>query len=119
MNFLTPTLLMIFAAFFLATSRALPGRSHLIFFACGYFLCGLGFLTKIVGVPPDNGLNIIQSSSLYIGSALCFIEGLARRSKMSLPGAFHVITFISIMAAVWYFYYIDRNIAVRVFVLSS
>jgi diguanylate cyclase (GGDEF)-like protein len=91
---------------------------YLLWLAGAFLLYSMGGCSQVLGLPSGGGPNAIVSSCLYMGAILVFIEGcLARlggRSNYILNG----VLFLLIQFGIYYFYYVDRQLLVRVYIES-
>lgn len=76
-----------------------------------------GILTQLL-IPLGSGLNTMISAALYTGGALAFGQGVMRRSERQLPLPFQVFAFVLLVSAIGYFFFIDPDLTLRVYVLN-
>lgn len=118
MKFIPSALLLLFAATFFSIWLLDRRRRHLILFALAFLAVGGGTIVQFALWPPDIGYNTIVSAMLYAAGPLLLVEGLLARSGQSLPLAAHAAWFGSIVVLLVYFYYVENNLQIRVYVLN-
>lgn len=118
MIFVPPALLFLFSATFLAVWRLDRARYHLLLFAMAFGATGLAILVQLMQVPGDAGHNALLSALLYISGMLLFGEGVLARSGERLPRTFHLAILLGITSAIGYFFYIERDLTMRIYVLN-
>ena len=91
---------------------------YLLFLSAANFLFSLGAASQVLYFPPDDGLNAVLSGALYTGASLCLVHGILRRSDKSLGLIANIILFSIITSLIWYFFFVDRQLLVRVYVQS-
>ncbi|WP_026060491.1 GGDEF domain-containing protein [Pseudaminobacter salicylatoxidans] len=118
MKFVPPALLLLFSLSFAGAWALERARRHLLFFAGAYLCIGLAALGQIAFWPRDIGYNTMISAILYCLGVLLLGEGVLRRSghRIALPVPAVVIGLI--VAGLFYFFYIDRSLVTRVYILN-
>lgn len=115
---LGPSILLVFAICFLAFWISDKRHLHLLFFAIAGFLFCIGSLVQMLNFPADGGINAILSAFFYTLSVLLVCDGLLQRSTKKMPlFAYLVITSI-ILCGIAYYYYHDRDLTLRIYVLN-
>lgn len=117
-NYIGPALLALFGASFLGGWSLMREGKHLLFFALAFLLFAAGAFCQIASWPADLGQNAVLSAALYCAGALSFGEGVLRRSGKSAAPSFHALSMLTLVGAIVYFFYIDRNLTVRVYILN-
>lgn len=93
-------------------------RSHLLFFASSYLCIGLAALGQVTFWPHDIGLNTIFATFLYCLGVLLLGEGVLRRSGRNMARALPVLLAALIFVGVVYFFYVDRSLVARAYILN-
>lgn len=68
--------------------------------------------------PADGGINAIISAFLYTLSVLLVCDGMLQRSAKKIPLFAYLIITTIILSGIAYYYYYDKNLAIRVYVLN-
>jgi diguanylate cyclase (GGDEF)-like protein len=113
-----PTILLIFALSFLFAWWRERHQQYLLFFAASCSLFCLGSSSQIFGIPPGDGPNAVASAFLYTFSVLLLSDGLLRRSGKRLHVLLYLFALLSIVVGIAYFYYVDRQLLVRIYILN-
>lgn len=113
-----PTILLIFAVSFLLAWWRERKQQYLLFFAVSCSLFCLGTSSQLFAVPPGDGPNAVVSAFLYTSSVLALSIGLLRRSGKRLPVPGYLAGLVSVVVGIAYFYYIDRQLLVRIYILN-
>jgi diguanylate cyclase (GGDEF)-like protein len=113
-----PTILLIFALSFLLAWWRERKQRYLLFFAVSCLLFCLGTSSQLFAFPPGHGPNAVVSAFLYTLSVLVLSDGLLRRSGKRLPLLGHLAGLVSVVVSVAYFYYIDRQLLMRIYILN-
>ncbi|KRC70069.1 putative diguanylate cyclase YcdT [compost metagenome] len=118
LSLIAPALLLVFGAAFFAIWFFFRRRAFLLHLAAGCALFAVGAVSQVLYWPRDTGLNALCSGVLYTSAACLVVQGILARAGVRLPWlAFGVFT-AAMMGVLWYFYYIDRNLLVRVYALN-
>lgn len=119
MRFIPPALLIVFAIAFFSLWLSDRTRVFLVFMGSAFLLFGIGLFCQTGYWPTDEfGLNTMLSALLYCSGTLAFAEGILRRSGRRMPLWQHVGSIVAITGLIAYFFYIDRNLQIRVYVLN-
>ncbi|PYE89290.1 GGDEF domain-containing protein [Phyllobacterium leguminum] len=124
MTFIAPILLAIFALAFVGIWGACRiiltehRYNFLLAYGASFLAFSLAMLVQFAHMPDDAGYNAIISGSLYIGACLLLVKGILGRSNRTLPAAFYAGVFFAILVPLSYFYYIDRNLIARIYLLN-
>jgi diguanylate cyclase (GGDEF)-like protein len=113
-----PAILLVFAASFVSVWARDPRRQHLLFFGSASLLFCAGTLSQILAIPDGDGVNAVTSAFVYTLSVLLLNDGLLRRSGRHISWSSYVIVILSIVGGVAYFYYVDRQLIVRIYILN-
>lgn len=90
-------------------------RRYVLFFAVAFFAYALAALSQMLWLPPDPGSNAMVSTAIYTFAVLCMSEGLLARLGREESGSSLVAAGIGIMVLMYYFYYVDRSLAGRIY----
>ncbi|MDX6752522.1 GGDEF domain-containing protein [Geminicoccaceae bacterium 1502E] len=118
MKFLPPALLCLFAATFLCVWMMDRGRRHTLLFSVAFLSYGVAALAQTALWPPDLGTNAVITAALYVAASLLLVESLLMRSGRSLSPIHHGGALVGLVGAIWYFYYVDRDLVARIHVLN-
>ena len=113
-----PTILLIFALSFLFTWWRERKQQYLLFFCASCLLFCLGTSSQILAIPPRHGSNAVVSAFLYTLSVLVLSDGLFRRSGQRLHELGYAAALLLLVAGIAYFYYVDRQLLVRIYILN-
>lgn len=118
MKFVAPALLLLFSLNFLGAWTLERTRRYLLLFAIAYFCIGLAALGQITFWPRDIGFNTMTTATLYCLGVLLFGEGVLQRSgrHLALPVPLSVAGLV--LAGIVYFFYVDRSLTVRAYILN-
>lgn len=115
LSFLGPAILFMFSVAFLAAWSFDRSRTYVLNFAGAFLLYCMGALSQILHVPPSIGFNALVSAALYAAAGICVVEGLLRRSGLRTPPWFALAVPALMLAGIAYFFYVERNLLVRVY----
>src|SRR5690554_5562592 len=116
MTFVPSALLMLFSATFFGLWLLERHRRHLLWFAAA-FLCYAGALLCQILLLSSSAANTVTAAVLYTGGTLVFGNGVMLRSGRTQPLLWQLIAFAALIGAICYFFFIDRNLLVRVYLL--
>lgn len=119
LSLIAPALLLIFGVTFLAIWFFFHRKRFLLHLAAGCATFACGAISQVLYVPRDTGLNALVSGFLYTAAACLVVQGVLERARVRLPWTAYGLYGAAIMAALWYFFYVDRNLLVRVYVLNA
>lgn len=91
-------------------------RHYLLLITGACMLFVMGALTQIFYLPSDDGLNALVSNAFYTCAVLAVAEGLLRRSGKRLGLALDLALLAGFSLAIWYFFYVERNLLMRVYI---
>ncbi|WEX08420.1 GGDEF domain-containing protein [Chelativorans sp. AA-79] len=118
MKFVPPVLFLLFgiALFGLwALERKLRFAMTL---AVGFCVLSLAMFSQFAGLPPDIGQNAVISGFLYAASMALVGDGILQRSGKRFPAWLAALYLAGITGGLWYFFYIDRNLIARIYILN-
>ncbi|MEP9371997.1 GGDEF domain-containing protein [Mesorhizobium sp. KR1-2] len=118
MKFVAPVLMLLFSLSFLGAWLLERTRSHLLLFAFSYLCVGLAALGQVTFWPHDIGLNTVASITLYCLGVLLLGEGVLRRSGRKLARALPVLIAALVLVGIVYFFYVDRSLVARAYILN-
>lgn len=113
-----PTILCVFAVCFLLFWFSDKNRRHLLLFAIANLLFCLGSLSQMLLVPAGAGPNAVMTALIYTFSVLLVCDGLLRRSGKFMASSFYAVVLFLIVGGIAYFFYIDRSLVVRIYILN-
>lgn len=119
LSLIAPALLLIFGLTFLAIWFFFQRKRFLLHLAAGCVTFACGAISQVLYVPRDTGLNALVSGFLYTAAGCLVVQGVLGRARIRVPWAALSLYAATIMGALWYFFYIDRNLLVRVYVLNA
>lgn len=91
-------------------------RHYLLLLASACLLFTVGAMSQVLGLPPQPGVNALVSGGIYTLAVLLVSEGISVRSNKSLGTTLHISAFVIVVGLLWYFYYIDRSLLIRIYV---
>lgn len=118
MQFIPSALLLLFAATFFCIWLLERRRQHLLLFSLAFLTISVATVAQLALWPADIGYNTIVTASLYSAGPLFLVEGVLARSGKSMPLVEHAACFAGIVAVLAYFYYLQDDLQVRVYVLN-
>ena len=113
-----PTILLVFALSFLFVWWRERKQQYVLYFCTSCLLFCLGTSSQIFAIPAGHGSNAVVSAFLYALSVLVLSDGLFRRSGQRFHALGYVAALLPLVAGIAYFYYIDRQLLVRIYVLN-
>ncbi len=118
MQFIPSALLLLFAATFFCIWLLERRRQHLLLFSLAFLTISVATVAQLTLWPADIGYNTIATASLYSAGPLLLVEGVLARSGKSMPLVEHAAWFAGIVGGLAYFYYVQNDLQVRVYVLN-
>ncbi|WP_274426971.1 GGDEF domain-containing protein [Chelativorans sp. YIM 93263] len=118
MKFVPAILLLLFASAFLGLWALERKRRFILTLGAGFASLGLGMLQQVGGVPQSVGLGAVISGFLYTAGVLLVCNGILERSGTRMPAGMAVLYLAGIVGGLWYFYYIDRDLIARIYILN-
>lgn len=118
MIYLPPVFFFLFSLMFFGVWFLERTRPHLGLFGCAFLLVSLGTLVQVTFVPANIGQNAVLSAALYVAGVLFFSQGVLIRSGRQLPFWFHALFMITIVGGTFYYFYIERNLFYRIYIIN-
>lgn len=117
-SLLNPAIGIVFATVFLVLWLNQRKRVYILAMAGAALSYAVAVLVQVFGLPPDSGANALVSCAFYLLSVSLFLEAalmrVGMRRNVYVIGALSVVIF----SLIYYFYYIDKNLQVRIYVLN-
>ncbi len=114
--FTGPAVAIIVAAAFLVAWLYQRQYRYALCFAVGFFAYAVAALMQILGVPNKVGLNAVLTAPLYTACIFLLSKGaLLHAGLKGGDGIYYIISAV-IVFLVWYFFYIEQNLIVRIYV---
>ena len=118
MQFIPSALLLLFAVTFFCIWLIERQRRQFLLFALSFLAFAVATFMQFALWPSDIGYNTIMTSALYSAGPLLLVEGVLARSSRSMPRSEHAAWFTAIVGTLLYFYYVENDLQVRVYVLN-
>lgn len=118
LNLVGPGIVLLFAVPFVWIWSATPGHNYLLLFALACGLTVAGALVQILPPASEAGLSVLLSNPLLFGAAVAVAEGLLRRYGHRLGLIWDLAIVAVVTAAIWYFWFVDRNFLARAYILN-
>lgn len=118
MLYVLPAVLHLFALAFVIVWVTDKLRHYLLWCALCFFCIGLAMLLQLVDIPVDEGRNTLLTATIYVLGTLAGGQGVLRRSGLSLPRWFCVISFVAVLGGILGFLYLDPSLLGRIYVLN-
>lgn len=109
---------MVFAGCFLFLWYSDREKRYVLWIAIAILLFFLGSLSQIFGLPSSVGANALISAALYLASVILTCKALIERSSSSAPQRLFAILFCSVLTGIAYYFYVERNLIARIYVLN-
>ncbi|MFT0875379.1 GGDEF domain-containing protein [Rhodopseudomonas sp. G2_2311] len=116
LSLIGPGIIGVFGLAFLAAWSYDRRRPYLALLAAACALFALGATSQILYWPRDTGLNAMVSGALYTCAVIAAVEGVLIRSGRALGWWIDVVIFAAFSLALYYFFYVDRNLLARIYV---
>jgi diguanylate cyclase (GGDEF)-like protein len=116
LSLIGPVILLIFAAAFFAAWRMDRRRTYLALFGSACVLFTLGAGSQILRMPLDTGMNSLVSGALYTTAVLVAAQSLLRRGGRAVSWGSLLSILAAFLLALWYYFYVDRNLLARVYI---
>ncbi len=113
-----PAILLVFAGCYLLLWYTERERRYILSLAVAILLFVLGSMSQMTGVPPAVGVNALVSASLYLTSVFLTCRALLARSDIDFPLILFSPIFIGVLAGIAYYFYVDRNLIARIYILN-
>lgn len=115
---IAPTILLVFALCFLFAWSRERKQDYLLFFGSSCLVFSLGTSSQIFAIPSGIGSNAVVSAFLYTLSVLLLSDGLLRRSGKRLGKLGYHFGLLVVVGGIAYFFYVDRQLLVRIYILN-
>lgn len=119
LSLITPTVLILFGVAFASVWAGYQRRAHLLCLAAACFSFGAGACSQILSMPSDTGANALVSGFFYSAAVCLAVQGILLRARRPFPWAACAAYVLLIMAGLWYFFYVDRNLLARVYLQNG
>ncbi|MBZ6079115.1 hypothetical protein [Microvirga puerhi] len=117
-SLITPAIFLLFSASFLVAWLVDRERKRILLFSVSLLLYGAAAVYQIMGIPADFGLSAMISASIYVVSSSFLVEGILRRIGKRYHQLLHVLFFITIRTGIYFYYYVDRSLKTRIYILN-
>lgn len=87
-----------------------------LYFASAFCAYTLAALIQITGIPREAGPNAVVSAIVYTFAVLTLVEGVLVRFGRAGSGGLLLVIACAIVALVFYFFYLDRDLVARIYV---
>jgi diguanylate cyclase (GGDEF)-like protein len=111
-------MLLLFAVTFFCIWLIERQRRQFLLFALSFLTFAVATFMQFALWPSDIGYNTIITSALYSAGPLLLVEGVLARSGRSMPRSEYAAWFTAIVGTLLYFYYVENDLQVRVYVLN-
>lgn len=111
-----PGVLAVFGLAFVCAWLLERKRHYLLLLAGACLFFTTGVTSQVLGWPPQAGANALVSGGIYTAAVLLACQGILDRSNKTLGATFHIAAFLTVVSLLWYFYYVDRNLLIRIYV---
>lgn len=115
---IVPGVFSVFGVAFLCAWLLDRNRIYLVLLAISCVTFALAEITQILGWPVAEGPNILVAGFLYTVAALASAQGMLLRSDRALPLVVVVAVIAVACLLLWYFYYVDRSLLIRVYIMN-
>jgi diguanylate cyclase (GGDEF)-like protein len=113
-----PAIATLFAIMFLCVWRFSGSQRYLLLVSASFFVYAVGAACQISMIPGDVGWNTLITGGLYLYSAGLMARGIAARYRARISNATLIIVGSCTLAAITYFYYVDKDIVARIYILN-
>lgn len=93
-------------------------KGYLLLVSGAYFLYAVSLSMQILRLPADPGINAITTAALYLAGIILLCQGVLARHKKNTPYRLQLLISATVLAGLYYFYYIDENVLVRIYILN-
>ncbi len=116
LSLIGPGVILVFGLAFASAWAVERRRPYLLLLslACGLFALGAG--SQIIYWPSETGLNALFSGALYTSAVLLSAQAILLRSGRPFPWVWVPVLLAGFLMLTAYFFYIDRNLLVRVYI---
>lgn len=91
---------------------------YLLYIIAAFLLYAVGLLMQILKMPADFGLNALVTAFVYLSAMVFLCQGVLARHARKTPYAAQFILISFVMVGLYYFYYVDKNILARIYLLN-
>lgn len=91
---------------------------YLLHIIAAFLLYAVGLLMQILKVPADYGLNALVTAFVYLSAMVFLCQGVLFRHARKMPYVAQFILISFVMIGLYYFYYVDKNILARIYLLN-
>ncbi|OAM75891.1 GGDEF domain-containing protein [Devosia elaeis] len=116
LNLIGPGTLAVFGAGFLWAWSIEKRRHYLLMLAAACLLFSAGIATQVLSLPPDAGLNALLSNFFYTAAVIMAAGGLLRRAGQRPSPWLGLAILALFMGLIFYFFYVERSLAARIYV---
>lgn len=113
-----PAIALVFTAVFLGIWNHWRKLRYLLWFAAAFLLFSVAALSQILMIPQGNGPNTIVSCLLYVSAVIVFSDSLLLRLQLRPNYLLNFAISALIVGGIWYFFYVNLNLDVRVYILN-
>lgn len=114
-----PGVTVLFAVCFLLLWRYSRQESrYLLFLSAAFLVFALAAASQILLLPRDIGHNTLVSGFLYLSSTLLFVRGMLGRYQARFDGLLYGAAMVGVLCALAFYYYVQRDIVIRIYVLN-
>ncbi|MBV6272596.1 GGDEF domain-containing protein [Alcaligenaceae bacterium CGII-47] len=92
--------------------------NYLLLISAAFVFYALAATSQILFIPQDTGLNALVSGGLFMSSLFLLNYGVAKRYQVRFDLAIHILVLIGVLIALAYFFYENRNIIARIYILN-
>lgn len=91
---------------------------YLLYISASFFTYAAAATSQILHVPADYGVNALVSGGLFMCSLILLVRGVAQRYRAPFDPAIYILQFIATLGALAYFYYVERDLISRIYILN-
>ena len=119
LSLIAPALLVVFGLAFFGLWYGFRRRAYLLHLAGACLLFAVGAASQVLYIPRDTGLNAVVSGALYAFAASLVAQSLLLRAGRPFSWWVYALFCVALVGALAYFFYIDRNLLARVYLLNG
>ncbi|MCJ8141598.1 GGDEF domain-containing protein [Ancylobacter sp. A5.8] len=116
---LNPSIGLVFTLVFVLLWLNQKPRVYILLMGGACFAFSLAMLVQIFQIPPDVGANTLLANVLYLASLGLFTESVSRRVGVRGSYIGSLVISAGIFLSIFYFFYIDRDLHTRIFIVSA
>jgi len=113
-----PSVLLVFSICFFLFWLGDRHKRYLLFLSAAIACFCLGLLGQIFSVPRHTGANAVFTALIFTLSVIMTCEGLLERSEKRTSLCFKLIYTTVICTGIAYFYFVERNLLIRIYILN-